>query len=354
MQRLALVMSHAHRNMRGGTRDILFCAALRARGVDARIWRMHGSETTHEEIRGVPVTYCPSDDPTRSPLHQVSAALRAEIAGFEPEVVLYKGLGYRVATDMQAALPTWVRHGFIVGGNVTDPLLERASLILGEYPEQISRHFPAHEAAGRALVMPKYVDLALAGEGAPPEAPEFDIVNVGSFAEKRKNQVALLPFAARRRIAFVGGGPRLAEARAAAREAHSLRNIRFFGHIDHAAVFDVLRRARIMVHTSLVDGLPRATIEAMACGLPVIAFRDTVHGGIPPEAGLLVSAEALPHAIRLLLTDDGLRRQMGAAARRHVERHHGEAAIAEVAARVLALLRCDPGNGSHRSCLLSG
>lgn len=339
MQRLALVMSHASRSMRGGMREILFCAALRARGVDARIWRMHGGETAREQIIGVPVTYCPSDDPARTPHHQVSAVLRADIARFEPEVVLYKGLGYRVCADTQAALTAAVRYGFIVGGSVTDPLLEGASLVLGEYPEQIARHFPEHAAAGRALALPKYVDLALAGDGTPPETPEFDIVNVGSFAEKRKNQAALLPFAPWRRIAFVGGGPLLAKARDAAREARSLRNIRFFGQLDHAGVFEVLRRARIMVHTSLGDGLPRATVEAMACGLPVIAFRETVAGGIPPEAGLLVSAEALPHAIRLLLTDDALRREMGAAARGHVERHHGEAAIAEAAEQALALLR---------------
>jgi glycosyltransferase involved in cell wall biosynthesis len=338
MERLALVMSHASRSMRGGMRDVLFCAALRARGVDARIWRMHGGEMTQEEIQGVPVTYCPSDDPALIPHYQTSGALRAAIAAFGPEMVLYKGLGYRVCGDTQAALATRTRHGFIVGGSVKDPLLESASLVLAEYPEQLAQHFPAHAAAGRALVLPKYVDLALAGDGVPPDPAEFDIVNVGSFAEKRKNQAALLPFAPWRRIAFVGGGPLLAAARESAREANALRNIRFFGQLDHDAVFGALRRARIMVRTSLGDGLPRATIEAMACGVPVIAFRDKIQGGIPPEAGLLVSAEALPHAIRLLLTDDGLRKQMGAAGRRHVERHHGEAAIAEAAGRALEML----------------
>jgi glycosyltransferase involved in cell wall biosynthesis len=159
-----------------------------------------------------------------------------------------------------------------------------------------------------------------------------------TFAEKRKNQAALLPFAARCRIAFVGGGPLMEEARKAAKAAGDLDRIAFLKRLPHAEVFGVLRRSRMMVHTSLGDGLPRAIIEAMACGLPVIALRRTVAGGVPPAGGFLVSDEALPHAVALLMADDALRLQMGRAARRHVEREHGPAAIARAAGQLLALL----------------
>jgi glycosyltransferase involved in cell wall biosynthesis len=233
-------------------------------------------------------------------------------------------------------------YGFIVGGGVRDRILDGAALVLGEYEEQLARHFPLHAEAGRAMVLPKWVDWTLAGDGAPAEAPDFDIVNVGTFAEERKNQAALLPFASGRRIAFVGGGKHLPALRDAVRAARAGSKVRLFGRLDQPRVFDVLRRSRVMVHTSLSDGLPRATIEAMACGLPVIAFHATVQGGIPPEAGLLVSEAGLPHAVRLLLEDERLRRAMGAAARRHVERHHGDAAIAEAAARLAAMLRALP------------
>jgi glycosyltransferase involved in cell wall biosynthesis len=340
MQRLAVVMSHASRTMGGALRELHLLAALRARGLDARLWRMHpGPETEREEMLGIPLTFCTVDNPGEIPHRQVSASLRADLAAFAPDVVLYKGLSYRVNTDVQAALPGGTRYGFIVGGAVTDPILAGACLVFGEYAEQLERCFPDHLKAGRALVMPKYVDLSRTGDGAPPEAPEFDIVNVGTFAEKRKNQPALLPFAARHRIAFVGGGPLLVESRRAARRAGTIGNIAFFGRLPQPEVFGVLRRSRIMVHPSVGDGLPRATIEAMACGLPVIAYRDTVPGGIPPEAGLLVSEAGLPHAVALLLADDGLRRKMGAAARAHVERSHGVAAIQATAARALELLR---------------
>jgi glycosyltransferase involved in cell wall biosynthesis len=340
--RIAIVMSHASRSVGGAMRDLHFARGLAAQGATAALFRIHaGSATEHEtHLDSVPVTFCPSDNPQDIPHHQTSAALRAEVAAFAPDVVLYKGLGYRVNEDLQASLPAATRLGFVVGGGVTDPMLDRAALVLGEYRQQLLLHFLQQAKARRALVLPKFVDLALAGPGGPvaAEAADYDIVNVGTFAEKRKNQAALLPLARSFRIALVGGGPLLAETRRMLRGAFR-PNVAFLGRLPHPEVFGVLRRSRIMVHPATMDGLPRATVEAMACGVPVVALRETIAGGIPPGAGLLVSPEGLPHAASLLLADDGLRMEMGRAARRHVERHHGAAAIADCAAQALAILR---------------
>lgn len=335
--KLALLMSHASRSMGGAVREQHLCAALRAAGVEARIWRIHpGPETEREELLGVPVGFFPADDATLDPHRQTSAALRAECAAFAPDIVLYKGLGYDVNADLQATRPAGARYGLIVGGAVTDRLLEGAALVCGEYREQLQRHFPAHLETGRAMVLPKYIDLDLAGDGRPPRRAEHDIVNVGTFAEPRKNQAALLPFAERHRLAFVGGGPPMLEMR---RQHRKNPQVRFYGRLPHPEVFGVLRKARVMVHPSRHDGLPRATIEAMACGLPVVALRETIEGGIPHGGGFLTTEEALPHAVELLLADDALRMRMGRVARQHVERHHGPAAIARAAAELLALLR---------------
>jgi glycosyltransferase involved in cell wall biosynthesis len=332
--RLALVMSHASRSMGGAMRELHLCAALRMRGVDARVWRMHpGQATEREEMLGVPLSFCPADDPAAHVHRQVSAALRAEIAAFA-DVVLYKGLGYAVNADVQAARPPGARYGLIVGGGVTDPLVPGAAVVFGEYREQLRHCFPDMLAAGRAAVLPKYLDFALAGDGVPSRKPDFDIVNVGTFAEPRKNQAALLAFATHHRIALVGAGPLMAEVKRAAHEAGVAERVTFFGRLPHARVFEVLRRSRLMVHTSTDDGLPRAMMEAMACGVPVVALRSTVMGGVPRNAGLLVQPEALPHAVEMILADDWLRRDMGRAARRHVEQHHGPAAIAAAAGQM--------------------
>jgi glycosyltransferase involved in cell wall biosynthesis len=341
--RLAIVMSHANRSMGGAVRDTMLARALNRHGVDARLWRIHaGTETEREAMLdgAVQASFCPSDNPQAIPHHQTSAALKAELREFAPDVVLYKGMGYRVNVDTQAALPAATRHGFIVGGGVTDPLLDGAAIVLGEYREQILRSFPAHCAAERAMVLPKYVDFAQAGRGRPvaAEAATYDIVNVGTFAEKRKNQGALLPMAAQHRIALVGAGPLMPPMRRGV-PARMKERVSFLGRLPHPQVFEVLRQSRIMVHSSTMDGLPRATIEAMACGVPVVALRSTIDGGIPHGvAGLLVSDAALPHAAEMLLADDELRIRMGRNARRFVERHHGEKAIEASAAEVLKIL----------------
>jgi len=78
---------------------------------------------------------------------------------------------------------------------------------------------------------------------------------------------------------------------------------------------DVLGNADIFVYPSYTEGMPIAVIEAMACGLPIVATRvgglpDLVNDGIN---GLLVEAgrvDQLANAIESLCTNPGLRSSM--------------------------------------------
>ncbi|NOX63184.1 MAG: glycosyltransferase [Chloroflexi bacterium] len=79
------------------------------------------------------------------------------------------------------------------------------------------------------------------------------------------------------------------------------------------------RAADVYIHAARADTFPNAVIEAMACGLPVVA---TAVGGIPEQVqdgrtGFLVPAgDAEAMAVRLfqLLKDEPLRQRMGAEA----------------------------------------
>lgn len=92
--------------------------------------------------------------------------------------------------------------------------------------------------------------------------------------------------------------------------------------------------ANLFLFPSRHEGMPNAVLEAMASGLPVIATRiagneDLVVDG---ETGVLVAVQdegALRESMRRLMMQKGMLQQMGAAARRRVERSFGWQRVAD-------------------------
>ena len=85
---------------------------------------------------------------------------------------------------------------------------------------------------------------------------------------------------------------------------------------------------------SLYEGHPKALLEAMACGVPVIAadspgIREVIRHG---ETGYLcgTSPDAIRDAIEALRSDCALRGRLGVAARKYVVDHFSLDRIAEL------------------------
>ncbi len=95
----------------------------------------------------------------------------------------------------------------------------------------------------------------------------------------------------------------------------------------------VMAALDILVHTARVEPFGRVLMEAMAAGVPVVAFAD---GGVPDvvrdgETGILVppgDVARVVQAVRELGADAGRRRRMGQAGRAHVEAHCSAPAVA--------------------------
>jgi glycosyltransferase involved in cell wall biosynthesis len=99
----------------------------------------------------------------------------------------------------------------------------------------------------------------------------------------------------------------------------------FLGPVPNREMPALMRAADIIAYaTREGEGIPRALLEGMACGKPVVA---TEVAGIPEAVidgvtGFLVKPRdiaALADRLSILLMDDSLRREMGLRARKHVE-----------------------------------
>ena len=123
-------------------------------------------------------------------------------------------------------------------------------------------------------------------------------------------------------LVIVGDGPERQALETLAQDLGIAERIHWTGNrrdVEHLlSAFDLL------VQPSLHEGLPNAVLEAMACGLPVVA---TAVGGTPEVVedgvtGMLVPPrvpDALADGVNHLLRDHTLRRKMGQAGRERVE-----------------------------------
>jgi len=102
---------------------------------------------------------------------------------------------------------------------------------------------------------------------------------------------------------------------------------RFVGKIPRADMYRYYSAADLFVFPGIRESLGMVYLEAQSCGLPVVAFKNA---GVPEavqegKTGLLVpmyAREPFVAAIKRLLDDKALRRQMGLAAGAYVREAH--------------------------------
>lgn len=175
-------------------------------------------------------------------------------------------------------------------------------------------------------ILPNVVDCEHFSPSNVPKKQPFTVLTIGRLVPQKKQEHFLECLAKVNENSqldvrgwIVGDGPLKAELK---ERAHALniepKNIHFY--TNTADPLPLYRKTDVFLLTSDWEGTPNVLMEAMACGLPIVA---TNVGGVPElikhgETGFLVNPGDVANMtfyLRLLIEDPTLRKKLGAAAR---------------------------------------
>ena len=344
--------------------------SLRAKGVDNRIVCIDGPYVRPLREAGIPVdTYhLPRGfDPFR--LTWALLELVAYFRRVKPDLVhthcSVPGIVGRIAARL-AGVPVVLHtvHGFAFhdgsrgpgaaatmaverfAGRLTDVLLSQNH----EDVERARRHRIVPEGriewVGNGIALERFLGAApdLRSGATHRESGQPVVITCVARMEPIKNHALLIEAASRLKASgrpfelwLVGGGEGRARCERQVAEAGLAHEVRFLGYRDD--IPELLGRSDIGVLTSLKEGIPRAAVEAMAAGLPMVATRVTgtrevVRDG---DTGFLVDvddAAGCAEALARLADDPALRARMGARGREVAREEFDEALIVRRLERV--------------------
>jgi N-acetyl-alpha-D-glucosaminyl L-malate synthase BshA len=169
-----------------------------------------------------------------------------------------------------------------------------------------AEYYPSEETRCRAALAPPGAKVLMHVSNFRPVKRVPDVVRV--FAKIRPRLPSVL--------VLVGDGPERPAVEAEAERLGVADDVRFLGKVD--AVADLLRAADLFLLPSASESFGLAALEAMACGVPVVASRV---GGVPEvvedgESGALVpvgDVDAMAERAVELLEPDRWKRARAAA-----------------------------------------
>ena len=324
--------------------------ALGRRGVEVVVYTRRDSRTQPDRVTfagGVTVEHVPAGPAQEVPKDELWPHMREFAA--------------HVRRSLELRRPDLVHAHFWMSG-AADPspaarlgvereLLRRVDGVIATCSDEVFELARMDADLRRVDVVPCGVDLSEFNPDGPAEPhdgrPRLVVLSrmvprkgigdaIEALAELPGAELVIAGGPPRERLAQDEEGARLL---ALAERAGVADRVEFRGRIERADAPALLRSADAVVCVPWYEPFGIVPLEAMACGVPVIAssvggLADTVvHGAtglhVPPRR-----PDRLAAAVRALLPDAALRRELGAAGAERARRRYGWDTVAE------ATLRC--------------
>lgn len=195
--------------------------------------------------------------------------------------------------------------------------------------ESIVRRIP--NVARKIQVIPNYV---LCDHCYPLTVPqEFDLVTIGRLSDQKNTRGLLQAIRDLKCRLLLIGEKESTWAYPSNWKSLLAEHLEWHPRIGHNDLPQMIRRAKIFILPSLYEGHPKALIEAMSCGMPVIGadspgIREIIKHG---ENGLLcgTDAESITAVAKQLLDNPGLQQTLGQRAREFAVKHYSLDRIVE-------------------------
>jgi len=159
------------------------------------------------------------------------------------------------------------------------------------------------------------IKIVFVGRLAKPKEPILLLKAYNDLPDELKEKAEIL---------IIGEGPKRKELEKFIREKDLKEKVKLLGSLPREQVFDVLNQCQIFVLISKWEGFPRTILEAMSCGLAIIASDiGGISEAIDSNCGILLEKNnvlEIKFALEKLLKEPTLINKLGQAAYEKVKK----------------------------------
>jgi glycosyltransferase involved in cell wall biosynthesis len=354
---------------RAGAEQQLFyiVQGLVAAGASVAILSLTRGEFWESRIErlGAPVIYVGERDSRLARLERITREVRRLRSHIVQSQHFYTNIYSAIAARRTGARDIGaIRGNAIAEVRANGPIFGRLSLRL---PRTLvaNSEVGMHNAVAlgvperKLFLLPNVVDTSRFSPSNRVAGAAVRVLSVGRLVALKRHDGFLRSIAACRdagqrvEATIAGEGPLRKELEELAASLSLKGTVEFAGGVEDMPA--LYRRSDILVLNSEHEGTPNVVLEAMSCGLPVLA---TAVGGVPAlirdgQTGILATPgeeRQLTEKLSALIGDPNVRAQLGRQARAFIVARHSPASIAANLALIYRNERPGSNAGALRQC----